>query len=123
MVSIDCPHVMPCCMSPDASVYVVMTTDMPIQSAAMLYVDQVRLLSGVGARSSFQSGLPLRSSVTSTKSCSATVALKPSLRLRVRERVRLHPTASASLPAAQLICEAATYRAPAILRYRDNRRR
>jgi hypothetical protein len=36
MVSIACHHVIPSCMSPEASVYVVITTLMPIQSAAML---------------------------------------------------------------------------------------
>ena len=36
IVTIACHHFMPCAMSPDASVYVVMTTLMPIQSAAML---------------------------------------------------------------------------------------
>ena len=35
IVSIACAHVIPCCMRPDASVYVVITTLMPIQSAAM----------------------------------------------------------------------------------------
>jgi len=35
MVTSACHQVMPCCISPDASVYVVMTTLMPIQSAAM----------------------------------------------------------------------------------------
>src|SRR5688572_8082743 len=45
-----------------------MTTLIPIQSAAMWYVDQVRLASEVGARSGFQSGLDERSSVRSTKS-------------------------------------------------------
>ena len=34
IVTRACHHVMPCCISPDASVYVVMTTLMPIQSAA-----------------------------------------------------------------------------------------
>jgi hypothetical protein len=36
IVSMACHQVMPCCMIPDASVYVVITTLMPIQSAAML---------------------------------------------------------------------------------------
>src|SRR5687768_16023149 len=45
-----------------------MTTLMPIQSAAMWYVDQVQLASEVGARSGFQSGLDETSSVNSTKS-------------------------------------------------------
>ena len=36
IVTIACHHVIPCVISPDASVYVVMTTLMPIQSAAML---------------------------------------------------------------------------------------
>ena len=30
-----CHHSMPCCMSPEASVYVVMATLIPIHSAAM----------------------------------------------------------------------------------------
>src|SRR4051794_27806838 len=54
MVSIACHQFMPCDISPDASVYVVITTLMPIHSAAMLYVDQVRRAIGVGARSGFQ---------------------------------------------------------------------
>src|SRR5450759_400673 len=58
MVTIACHQVIPCVIIPDASVYVVMTTLIPIQSAAMLYVDQVRRESGVGARSGFQSELP-----------------------------------------------------------------
>src|SRR5688572_7699950 len=57
IVTIACHQFMPCDMSPDASVYVVMTTLMPIQSAAMLYVDHVRRSGSVGARSAFQSGL------------------------------------------------------------------
>jgi hypothetical protein len=36
IVIIDCHQVIPCAMRPDARVYVVMTTLMPIQSAAML---------------------------------------------------------------------------------------
>src|SRR3954466_14963704 len=52
MVAIACHHVIPCAMSPDARVYVVMTTLIPIQSAAMLYVVQVRRSGGVGAKSS-----------------------------------------------------------------------
>ena len=36
IVTIACHQFIPCAMSPDASVYVVMTTLMPIQSAAML---------------------------------------------------------------------------------------
>src|SRR5262249_60807641 len=35
MVSSACHQVIPCCMRPDASVYVVITTLMPIHSAAM----------------------------------------------------------------------------------------
>src|SRR5258708_36380881 len=68
IVSIACHHVMPCVIIPDASVYVVMTTLMPIHRAAMLYVDQVRRDSGVGARSGFRSGLADRSASTVTKS-------------------------------------------------------
>jgi hypothetical protein len=45
-----------------------MTTLMPIQSAAMFQVDQVRSLIVVGARSLFQSGLLETSFVSSTKS-------------------------------------------------------
>src|SRR5215207_2336143 len=63
IVIIACHHVMPCAMSPDASVYVVMTTLIPIQSAAMFQVDQVRRAGEVGARSGFQSGLLAISSV------------------------------------------------------------
>src|ERR671910_1545587 len=62
MVSIACHQVIPCCMRPDASVYVVMTTLMPIQSAAMFQVDQVRRSGAVGARSGFQRGLDDKSS-------------------------------------------------------------
>ena len=35
-MTIACHHVIPCAMMPEASVYVVMTTLIPIQSAAML---------------------------------------------------------------------------------------
>ena len=52
-----------------------MTTLIPIQSAAMWYVDQVRAESGVGARSGFHSGLADKSSVTSTKSLVATAGV------------------------------------------------
>ena len=45
-----------------------MTTLMPIQSAAMFQVDQVRSLMVVGARSLFHSGLLETSFVSSTKS-------------------------------------------------------
>src|SRR5215218_6719877 len=48
IVIMACHHFMPCAMSPDARVYVVMTTLMPIQSAAMLYVDHVRRAGGIG---------------------------------------------------------------------------
>ena len=44
------------------------TTLMPIQSAAMFQVDQVRSLIVVGARSWFQSGLWETSVLSSTKS-------------------------------------------------------
>src|SRR3954447_21815546 len=57
IVSIACHHVIPCSISPEASVYVVITTLIPIHSAAMLYVDHVRRDGSVGARSGFQSGL------------------------------------------------------------------
>ena len=36
MVTIACHQFIPCCMRPEASVYVVITTLIPIQSAAML---------------------------------------------------------------------------------------
>src|SRR5439155_4877934 len=68
MVTIACHQNMPCDIRPEASVYVVMTTLIPIQSAAMLYVDHVRRASGVGVRSGFQSGLRERSSPVVTKS-------------------------------------------------------
>src|SRR5678815_1592688 len=57
IVIIACHQFIPASMKPPASVYVVMTTLMPIQSAAMFQVDQVRSLIVVGARSLFQSGL------------------------------------------------------------------
>src|SRR5512132_4202447 len=68
IVAIACHQFIPCEIRPLASVYVVMTTLMPIQSAAMLYVDQVRRAIGVGARSWFHSGLADKSSVVVTKS-------------------------------------------------------
>ena len=46
IVTIACHQSCPASISPDASVYVVMTTLMPIHSAAMLYVDHVRRSSG-----------------------------------------------------------------------------
>src|SRR2546428_10553707 len=61
IVTIACHQVIPCDIRPDANVYVVITTLIPIQSAAMLYVDHVRRSSDVGARSGFQSGLCERS--------------------------------------------------------------
>ena len=36
ITTIACSQVIPCCIRPEASVYVVMTTLIPIQSAAML---------------------------------------------------------------------------------------
>src|SRR5207237_5608201 len=57
IVTIACHQVMPCCIRPDARVYVVMTTLIPIHRAAMLYVDHVRRAGSVGAKSGFQSGL------------------------------------------------------------------
>src|SRR5678816_4305099 len=60
IVIMACHHFMPCAMSPDARVYVVTTTLMPIHSAAMLYVDHVRRSGGVGERSSLQSRLVSR---------------------------------------------------------------
>src|SRR5262249_4621099 len=61
IVSMACHQFMPDDMRPDASVYVVMTTLMPIQSAAMLYVDQVRRSGAVGARSWLYSRLAVMS--------------------------------------------------------------
>ena len=63
-----CHHVMPASIIEPAIMYVEITTLMPIQSAAMFQVDQVRLAMVVGARSLFQSGEELTSSVSSTKS-------------------------------------------------------
>src|ERR1017187_8794056 len=57
MVSSACHQFIPWIIRPLASVYVVITTLMPIQSAAMLYVLQVRRSGVVGARSGFQYGL------------------------------------------------------------------
>src|SRR5262249_40838797 len=54
IVVIACHQFMPASMNPPASVYVVMTTLMPIQSAAIFHVDQVRCWIVVGARSRFQ---------------------------------------------------------------------
>src|SRR3954467_13408659 len=51
IVRITCAHVIPCCVKPDASVYVVITTLMSIQSAAMWYVDDDRHDSGIRALS------------------------------------------------------------------------
>jgi len=47
-----CHQFIPATMSPDASVYVVMTTDIPIHIAVMFHVDQVRRDGPAGARSS-----------------------------------------------------------------------
>src|SRR6185436_13908159 len=57
MVIIACHQFMPASMKPPASVYVVITTLMPIHNAAIFHVDQVRSRMVVGARSRFQSGL------------------------------------------------------------------
>ena len=66
---IACHQFMPASMNPPASVYVVITTLMPIHRAAMFHVDHVRSLMVVGARSWFQSGLADTSLCSSTKSC------------------------------------------------------
>src|SRR5215213_2290802 len=68
MVIIACHQFMPASIKPPASVYVVITTLMPIQSAAMFQVDQVLSFIVVGARSRFQSGLCETSVCSSTKS-------------------------------------------------------
>src|SRR6185295_14593360 len=57
IVIIACHQFMPASTNPPASVYVVMTTLMPIQRAAIFHVDHVRSLIVVGARSWFHSGL------------------------------------------------------------------
>src|SRR5688572_18817284 len=68
MVIIACHHVMPASIIPPASVYVLITTLMPIHSAAMCQVFQVRWAMVVGARSLFQRGEAETSSLSSTKS-------------------------------------------------------
>src|SRR5262249_44401130 len=68
IVSMACHQFIPCSMNPPARVYVVITTDIPIQRAAMLYVDHVRWPMLVGARSGFHSGLVDTSSRSSTNS-------------------------------------------------------
>ncbi len=50
-MSSACHHCMPDAMSPAASVYVVITTAMPIHIAAMFQVDHVRREGPAGARS------------------------------------------------------------------------
>src|SRR3954449_7056205 len=63
-VSRPCHHVMPAAISPDASVYVVITIESPIHSAARLYVPHVRRSTPVGARSLLdrcESGIALMS--------------------------------------------------------------
>src|SRR3954447_23710861 len=55
-VSRPCHHVIPAAIRPDASVYVVVTIERPIHSAAKSYVPQVRRLASVGARSPLDSG-------------------------------------------------------------------
>ncbi len=52
IVSSACHQFIPAAISPEARRYVVMTMDIPIQSAAMLYVVHVRSSGPVGARSS-----------------------------------------------------------------------
>src|SRR5262245_66665232 len=68
MVIIACHQFIPASMNPPASVYVVMTTLIPIQSAAIFHVDHVRCLMVVGARSRFQRGLLETSRSSSMKS-------------------------------------------------------
>src|SRR5262249_23231442 len=57
MVIIACHQFMPASMKPPASVYVVITTLMPIHRAAIFQVDHVLSRIVVGARSRFQRGL------------------------------------------------------------------
>ena len=68
MVIIACHQFIPASINPPASVYVVMTTLMPIHSAAMFHVDQVRSRIVVGARSRFHNGLGDISPSSSTNS-------------------------------------------------------
>ena len=55
-VSRPCHHVIPAAIRPEASVYVVVTIERPIHSAAKSYVPHVRRFASVGARSPFDSG-------------------------------------------------------------------
>src|SRR3954463_9180325 len=55
-VIIACHHVIPASIIAPAIMYVLMTTLIPIQRAAMFQVFQVRRAIVVGARSGFQSG-------------------------------------------------------------------
>ena len=57
IVIIACHQFMPAEINPPARVYVVMTTLIPTQSAAIFQVDHVRSSIVVGARSLFHSGL------------------------------------------------------------------
>ena len=57
IVIMACHQFMPASINPPASVYVVMTTLIPIHSAAMFHVDQVRCRIVAGAKSLFHSGL------------------------------------------------------------------
>src|SRR5436190_20093594 len=57
IVIMACHHIMPASMKPPASVYVVITTLIPIHNAAMFQVLHVRSRIVVGARSLFHSGL------------------------------------------------------------------
>src|SRR2546426_3097278 len=64
IVPIACHTLMPCEIKLEASVYVVMHTAIPTQSAAMCQTFHVRWASDVGAMSAFQSGLPDKSPST-----------------------------------------------------------
>src|SRR5437867_3335498 len=75
IVSMACHQFMPASMNPPASVYVVMTTLIPIQSAAMFQVDHVLSRIVVGARSGFHNGLAETSVVSSSKLCVSSVVI------------------------------------------------
>ena len=91
-VSNPCHHVMPAAISPEASVYVVITIDRPTHSAARWYVPHVRRSTPVGARSLFDrcdSSIALMLSPTSIERCGHLTARRggPAPRGQVR-RVR-----------------------------------
>src|SRR5207249_11604387 len=90
MVIIACHQFMPASMNPPASVQVVITTLMPIQSAAMFHVDHVRSRMVVGARSRVQGGLDDTSRSSSTKSSAGTACVRAVTPCLCEGIVRLH---------------------------------